>query len=156
MTTVLVTGMSGTGKSTVLRALAARGHRTVDTDADRWSRWVTLPDGDRDWIWDEAAMTALLSAPRSDALIVAGCRTNQGEFYHWFDDVVLLSAPAAVLLSRVSTRTDNPYGRTSQQRQEIVHYLDTVEPLLRAGATCEIDATLPIAEVADRVEALLI
>jgi dephospho-CoA kinase len=32
MTTILVTGMSGTGKSTALAALARRGHRVVDTD----------------------------------------------------------------------------------------------------------------------------
>ncbi len=32
---VLVTGMSGTGKSNVVRELVARGYRAVDTD-DRW------------------------------------------------------------------------------------------------------------------------
>ncbi|MDT0444310.1 RNase adapter RapZ [Streptomyces johnsoniae] len=47
MPKVLITGMSGTGKSTALRALADRGHRAVDTDTDtdRWSHRVTLPDG---------------------------------------------------------------------------------------------------------------
>jgi len=33
---VLVTGMSGTGKSSVVRELAARGFKAVDTD-DGWS-----------------------------------------------------------------------------------------------------------------------
>ena len=32
MKRVLVTGMSGAGKSSLLDELAARGHRTVDTD----------------------------------------------------------------------------------------------------------------------------
>jgi hypothetical protein len=45
MPRVLVTGMSGTGKSTALGVLRSRGHRTVDTDTDQWSHWVvTLPD----------------------------------------------------------------------------------------------------------------
>ncbi|MGH3840656.1 MAG: hypothetical protein ACRDS0_04290 [Pseudonocardiaceae bacterium] len=47
MVRVLVTGMSGTGKSTALRALGQRGHRVVDTDSDEWCYWVTLPDGSR-------------------------------------------------------------------------------------------------------------
>jgi predicted ATPase len=45
VTVVLLTGMSGTGKSTVLAELARRGHRTVDTDEEEWSEQVPLPDG---------------------------------------------------------------------------------------------------------------
>ena len=48
MPKVLVTGMSGTGKSAVLQELGERGHRVVDTDAGQWSHWVTLPDGSPD------------------------------------------------------------------------------------------------------------
>src|SRR3954468_6256581 len=110
MTTVLITGMSGTGKSTALRALAARGHRTVDTDTEAWSRWVTLPDGSADWIWREQDMTDLLTSDHPGSLFVAGCKSNQGQFYPLFDHVVLLSAPAEVLLARVAARRDNPYG----------------------------------------------
>jgi predicted ATPase len=36
MTAVLVTGLSGTGKSSVLAELAGLGHRTVDTDYGDW------------------------------------------------------------------------------------------------------------------------
>ena len=37
VTVVLVTGMSGTGKSTALVELARRGHRVVDTDYGGWT-----------------------------------------------------------------------------------------------------------------------
>jgi predicted ATPase len=36
LTIVLLTGMSGTGKSTLIELLAARGYRAVDTDSDEW------------------------------------------------------------------------------------------------------------------------
>jgi hypothetical protein len=52
---VLSIGLSGTGKSIAVQVLGLRGHRTVDTDLDRWSRWVTLPDGSSDWVWREQA-----------------------------------------------------------------------------------------------------
>jgi shikimate kinase len=80
---------------------------------------------------------------------------NQGRFYDRFDHVVLLSAPVDVLLERVRTRTSNSYGKSAQQRAEIVHYVETVEPLLRSGATVELDGRRPLAELTDVVEALL-
>ena len=155
MSKVLVTGMSGTGKSTALHELARRGHRTVDTDTDAWSHWVTLPDGSTDWVWREPAMTELLTGHHTGALFVAGCKTNQGAFYPFFDHVVLLSAPVDVLLARVAARTGNPYGKSTAERAEILGYLTTVEPLLRATATLEIDATAPVGEVVDRLEGLV-
>ena len=46
MRRVLLTGMSGTGKSTVIRALSARGFKAVDTE-DGWCE--LLPDGRQRW-----------------------------------------------------------------------------------------------------------
>ena len=40
---VLVTGMSGTGKSTVLAELARRGHAVVDTDERGWCEEEPVP-----------------------------------------------------------------------------------------------------------------
>jgi dephospho-CoA kinase len=154
MAKILITGMSGTGKTTALRALGARGHRTVDTDSDRWSRWVTLPDGSQDWIWREQAMRELLTGRAAGSLFVAGCKSNQGEFYPLFDHVVLLSAPAEVLLARIAARTDNPYGKSPAERAMVLDHLAQVEPLLRATATAEIDASAPVEEVVRRLERL--
>ena len=154
MARILITGMSGTGKSTALDLLAARGHRTVDTDSDRWSCWVTQPDGGTDWIWREQEMTDLLTGPGAGHLFVAGCKSNQGDFYPLFEQVVLLSAPAEVLLARVAGRTGNPYGRSPAERAEILDHLAWVEPLLRAGATAEIDASRPAGDVVAELEKL--
>ena len=154
MPKVLVTGMSGTGKSTALRLLGLRGHRVVDTDTSQWSRWVTLADGSADWIWREDAISALLAGHRDGRLFVAGCKTNQGQFYPQFDHVALLSAPADVLLARIAQRTGNPYGKRADERELILYYLATVEPRLRATATVEINAAAPISEVVQRLEEL--
>ena len=45
MAIVLVTGMSGTGKSAALAELARRGHRVVETDHDDWCEEVANADG---------------------------------------------------------------------------------------------------------------
>jgi len=149
MAKVLVTGMSGTGKSSVLRVLADRGHRVVDTDTEEWSEWV-----DDGWNWRENAIDALLEGHEQGHLFLAGCHTNQGRFYDLLDGIVLLSAPAEVLLERIETRLDNPYGKSDEERALVLRHLAEVEPLLRATATAELDATAPLADVADRLEAI--
>jgi hypothetical protein len=72
MKRVLLTGMSGTGKSSVVRELLARGYKAVDTD-DGWSE--PQPDGRQ--MWRENAIQALLAAEDADVLFVAGCEENQ-------------------------------------------------------------------------------
>jgi len=152
VTVVLVTGMSGTGKSTALAELARRGHRVVDTDDDGWTEEAPLPDGGAERLWNEGRIEQLVRRPRDGALFVSGCVANQGRFYPRFDAVVLLSAPVDVILQRVATRDTNDFGKTAEQRERILDDLETVEPLLRRGASAEIDTRAPLAEVADELE----
>ncbi|WP_371404712.1 AAA family ATPase [Kribbella sp. NBC_00662] len=144
MARVLVTGMSGVGKTTVLEELRRRGYVTVDTDYDGW----VLADGR----WDEPRMDRLLDEHAD--VVVSGTVENQGRFYARFEQVVLMSAPVDVLIERVSRRTNNPYGRTAEQQAEIAEYVETVEPLLRQGATVELDGRKPVDELADLIEGL--
>lgn len=144
MARILITGMSGAGKSTLLQELARRGLATVDTDFDGWE----LPGA----VWDEQRMSALLS--QHEHIVVSGTVENQGSFYDRFEHVVLLSAPIEVLLERVATRTNNPYGRSAAQQAEIRRHVVEVEPLLRRGAGIELDGRRPVVELADEVEAL--
>ena len=145
---VLVTGMSGTGKSTALAELGRRGFRAVETDDPAWSEWIP-PAGDieGEWLWREDRIAELLAAEAEPTLYVSGCVANQGTFYDRFDAVVLLSAPAEVLLDRIETRTTNDYGKAPGERDLIISQLEWVEPLLRATCTHELDASKPLADV---------
>ena len=154
MKRVLITGMSGTGKSTVLERLAALGYKTVDTDYGDWHEWVEGPDG-RDWVWHEQRIADLLSTEDAEALFVSGTVSNQGKFYPRFDHVVLLSAPTTVLLERLATRNNNPYGKSPDDLARILHHVETVEPLLRRRATCEIDTSIPVEQVVERIVRLV-
>jgi dephospho-CoA kinase len=147
MAIVLVTGMSGTGKSSALAELARRGHRVVDTDYGGWTD-ETGPER----LWREDRIAALLDQHDVGALFISGCVPNQGKFYPRFDAVVLLSAPVDAILERVAARDTNDYGKTDAERELIARDLAAVEPLLRAGATAEIDATTPLDEVVDALE----
>ena len=142
MKRVLLTGMSGTGKSSVIGALSARGFKAVDTD-DGWCE--PLPDGRQRW--REDAIGRLLDAEDVEVLFVAGCEENQVRFHPRFDLIILLSAPAGVLAERLASRTGNSFGRGPGELERILDDLQGVEPLLRKAATHEIRTTMPLDDV---------
>ena len=148
---VLVTGMSGTGKSTALDELGRRGFRVVDTDSPAWSEWIPAAD---EWLWREDRIAALLAEEADDVLYVSGCMSNQGKFYDRFAAVVLLSAPFDVILQRVASRTTNDYGKGPGELELIRFHLESVEPLLRATCTHELDANQPLDDVVDALIAI--
>src|SRR6187200_3036995 len=136
--------MSGTGKSTALDELDRRGFRVVDTDGPGWSEWVPATN---EWLWREDRVAELLASEEDDVLYVSGCMSNQGKFYDRFDAVVLLSAPAEVLLARIEHRTTNDYGKSPAERERVLSDLAWAEPRLRATCTHEVDATRALGEV---------
>jgi shikimate kinase len=155
MSRILVTGISGTGKSATLAELGRRGYRVVDTDDPGWREYheyVEAPDELHrgEWLWVEERITGLLDSDDGRSLFVAGGARNQSNFYDRFDAVVLLSAPADVILDRVARRTTNNYGKTPLERAMILDDLARIEPLLREECTHELDASRPLADtVAD-------
>ncbi len=148
---ILLTGMSGTGKSTLVQALRARGYNAVDMDEPGWSEMRAVPElsgsDEPEWVWREDRAQELLSKEDREVLFVSGCAVNQGRFYSRFEHIVLLSAPPSVLVERLATRTTNPYGKRPEEVEEVLRNQQVVEPLLRRRATLEIDTSAPIDEV---------
>ena len=95
---------------------------------------VEVPSSDvggSEQLWREDRIHALLDEHEKGVLFVSGCVANQGRFYPRFDAVVLLSAPADVILERVATRETNNFGKSEAERDRILHDFATFEPLLR-------------------------
>jgi dephospho-CoA kinase len=134
--------MSGTGKSSIVRELVARGFKAVDAD-DGWCE--PTPDGRQRW--REDAIRALLATEDTDVLFIAGCEENQAQFHARFDHIVLLSAPLDIVLERLATRTTNTYGKAPGELERVRSDIETIEPLLRRVADYEIQTTIPLNEV---------
>ena len=149
---ILITGMSGSGKSTLVAALANCGHQAVDLDTPAWSEYRVLTEDEvppgvepgRDWVWREDRVAELLSTASDQPLFLAGCAPNQGRFRRELDRVVLLTAPVEVTLTRLVTRTTNPFGKHPEERAKILADKAAFEPLLRASSDLVVETTEPV------------
>ena len=133
MKRIYITGMSGTGKSSVIEKLKARGFTAIDTDYDDWCE-LSILEGGPEWILREDRLHELLTASSIPSLFISGCSSNQIKFYNFFDHIVLFSASVEVILERVAQRTSNPYGKNETERTEIIWNFEHIQPLLKKNA----------------------
>jgi shikimate kinase len=158
MKRVLLTGMSGVGKSAVLEELAARGYRAVDTDFGGLSEVVSVPPEEPtglgpgyDWVWREDRIQELLSTADTDVLFLGGCAPNQVKFYPQFEYIILLTAPVDVIIERLAMRTTNPYGKRPEVVARVLDLVQTIEPLLRSGCQHVVDTRDSLDQVVAKV-----
>jgi shikimate kinase len=158
MKRVLITGMSGTGKSAVIQELASRGYPAHDLDAPEWSEWIDAAPSDgltpvqgKDWVWREDRVRELLSGWEEGPLFISGCAQNMNRFFPLIDCIILLCAPVDTILERLKTRSPGGYGHVAEERRKVVALISTVEPLLRQSADQEIDTRKPVRATADEI-----
>jgi dephospho-CoA kinase len=146
---VLITGMSGTGKSTLVAELRRRGLVAFDADDDGFSE----DRGAGRWGWRRDRVEEVLGRHDDGVVLFAGCSEEQAQIR--FDVRILLTVPEDVLLARLRSRTTNAYGRTEAERRQILGDRAAVEPLLRRSADLVLDATAAPSDLADAIVAHL-
>jgi shikimate kinase len=158
MKRVLITGMSGTGKSSVIQELVARGYQAHDLDTPEWSEWIDNDPSDmltpaqgKDWVWREDRVRALLSQPEDGTLFISGCAENMAQLFPLIDAVILLSAPVATIMERLRTRSPGSYGSVAEEQRRVSDLTSTIEPLLRKSADHEIDTRRPVHATVDEI-----
>lgn len=162
-TTIVLMGVAGSGKSTVLAELVARlDWPWVEGDAlhpalnvAKMAAGLPLTDADRrPWLLRISERIGELEARRESALITCSALRRSyrdlvrlGHPSVWF---VHLVAPPEVLRERMATRRGHFMPTALLESQ-----LATLEPLQPDEPGTTVDAVAPIAEIADRIVELL-
>ena len=162
-----ITGIAGTGKSTLVKELEKRNIRAFDMDAvPELCHWKNKLTGKKakyysgigrdwieahDWICDKDRLMELLDIENKTIVVVAGIASNHDEYLDLFDKVFLLHCPEEIFLHRLRTREKNEFAKEkSEQEQVLSWYKDFEAKMLKKGAV-SIDTESTIDVVADQV-----
>jgi adenylate kinase family enzyme len=168
---VLVTGVSGSGKSALARRLTAMGRDAISMDADDqltgWNDTATgqrvarpdVPDAEwlaeHEWRWDPGRLDAIIADARGrnvDVLFLCGLAANGLDLAGRFDACLLLEIDRATMTRRLrDPRRGNVYGRTDASHDHALAAYDSFVASWRRYGAVTIDATEPLDTVAGEV-----
>lgn len=145
----LITGRSGSGKSTICALLNERGFNSFDGDkVSGLSRWESIETGEPvsvdptgfvnyenvAWNWDHTALKELLH--EHDNIFLCGSSSNQLNFHDLFDKVFVLVVNPEIQRERILNRLDNDYGKNPRLLEQILSdQAQFCELAVEAGAT---------------------
>lgn len=152
---ILLTGIAGTGKTTVLAELQKQGYVVIDLDATGICRWKNKETQEfteygetgrnydwltkHGWYCDIEKLKQLLSAIREDKdVFVAGISENIEELVEEFDRVFMLIAPDVVVKERLNARTNNHFAKKEEEQNFVLEH--SKELLKKIKDFMEVDA----------------
>lgn len=167
MKTFYITGVAGTGKSTVLDELIGRGYKGFDVDMVGICGWVNKETKEKgkyrpgigaawikahDYLCDISSLKKEIKKQKSDVVFVAGITTNQKDFLSLFDKVFLLYTNKDIFLKRLANRTGvNQYGKEEKDRKEIVTWYEKFESEMKKQGAIPIESSRPIGKIVDEI-----
>lgn len=150
---ILITGVSGTGKSTVAEALKSAGHQAIDMDEvfctmyykDTKEPVVTNFENHDlgwvksvEWICDTTKLRKYLDQPGT--IFCCGGADNLDDVIPLFDTVVLLDIDDETLRSRLTHRTNNNWGQTQHVQEWLLGVRASNENRILKHGVMRIDA----------------
>ena len=165
-----ITGISGSGKSSVRRELRRRGHTALGTDEDGLAHWVesesgavtrreTMLVGDRTphfhahhhWRVDVQDVRRLAEDAGEERIFLCGAVQNEVDVWEYFDKAVLLSVDEATIRQRVVARTENDFGKSDFELDLILGWNRDIERAYEGYGAAVVDAGQSLQDVVDDV-----
>ncbi|HRH24666.1 MAG TPA: AAA family ATPase [Candidatus Paceibacterota bacterium] len=160
---IYVTGVAGSGKSSIVRALAARGVTAIDMDQGL-CHWENRHTGgmagwepgrseewyaEHGWMCDVPELSSLLAI--HDDIVVVGISSNQEEYMKFFDKVFVLHSKPETIIARINARTDSEYGKHPAEQKRLLAWQKSFEEEMAAKGAIPLDGERPIEEVVEDI-----
>jgi AAA domain len=163
----LVTGESGSGKSSVAAELRRRGFVAYDTDAmpdvtgfDYAETGLPVPSGTGEishpidltrlaWNWRVDRLQELLAS--ADDVFICAITSNTVSLRHLFDLVYVLTLDGETLMERIRTRTDNDFGKHPREAAAVLRHNAVIGDEWRKRGAVLVNSARPVRDVLDEI-----
>ncbi len=177
MSLTYLTGISGTGKSSVLEQLSNRGFEAHGVDEEGYAVWVnkktdqveSFEENDPNfnfhswyqnhrWVLSKKRISELkqLSDRIQKPVILAGLADDEHDALSLFDNIIYLPLDKPTLKKRIMSRTDNSFGKKPEEMSAIMLWLTKNDAKYRSMSNHIIDASSPLESVVNEINSLLI
>lgn len=169
MKKVFITGVAGSGKSTVSRELAVMGYPAHDIEDSDYDLFVMVrkdtgeifKDYDNsdlekvnaaDWICDPAKLKTLLDKQTEEVAFYCGIAKNNADLAPLFDTCIILHASDTSIDQRLTTREGTSYfANTKEGRERVISYKDDYTKKMEGLGMIRVDANGTPREVAEKI-----
>ena len=164
----LITGIAGTGKSTVVKELDNRGITAVDLhnvpglffwqDKETKQKVEYSPDHPKYWfsgvdrLCDIDKLKEILN--QYNDIVVAGTTSgsNQKEFLALFDKIILLQSNPQTLNHRLETRINKTgYGKSKEEQEDNIRWQKEFDPNILSHGAIPVSTEGGIEEIVDEI-----
>lgn len=153
-----ISGVPGTGKTTLMHELRKRGEEAHDTDVEciRRSRVtgesLTHEQGKAegyDWIYPTESLEKLKAQSLTTNVFLLGSIDNFDEVNAAVDEYIWMTVPLDVLIERLDSR-EKTYGKSESERQPLIELHKEMSEVM-SPKTFTLDATKPVEVIADEL-----
>ena len=164
---ILITGVAGTGKSAVCDELNKLGYTALDIeDINGLFTMVHKKTGkpfkdydnydfekvkQADWICDKKKLQYLMRKNSKGIVFYCGTASNLDDLLPLFDKIFLLKVSQRQLRERLSTRTSNDFGRTTEVQKWVFSWKKWWENHMIEKGSIVIDASRSLREVVEDI-----
>lgn len=159
-----ITGVSGTGKTTLARELAKQGYKTIDQDKlCVWKNNQTLERErfypgigkefleNHDWYCDISKLNSILEENHDRPVFVVGVSANQNEYLDTFTKIFLLKVRPEIFFERIDKREDNLFGKHQSEKDHIMSWYEDYEKEMIDKGAIEINGEVSVDQVIKQI-----